>query len=283
MGNGFAGVDLDNIEIPNEAPSAPEQEQISEPRGEDKEAKSPTPAEIVELDKLERFRFDGRDLTPKQLKDEFMMRSDYTRKTQELSEARKFADNFEADLDAVMANPQLLSKLKEIYPPAYVKLAEKALSGRAVTAEDKSDLTQSLPPRLQTALEKIERYEKAMSEQQTQASLETLNSHHEQMSKKYPFADPDVVDSRLQVLIEKGADITRENLGRVIENAYKQHHQAVESRINAQRKSKVEEQVTAGKKARDVGPNGSPLGDAPKKWKSIQDSRSIIDAAFPEK
>lgn len=280
MGHGFAGVDLDTALDAQPSAESSAQEQVSAPQGVDEEATSPEPQEIVELEKLERFRFDGRELTPKELKDAYMMRSDYTRKTQELAEARKYADNFEIDLERVMKNPQLLAEMKKLYPPAYVQLAEKSLKAGQGSVEPKTESAMTLPPQLQSALEKVERYEKAMAEQQVQASLETLNSHHERFSQKYPFADPDVVDSRLQVLIDKGADVNRENLGRVIENAYKQHHEAVMSRLNAQKKQKVEEQVTAGKKARDTGPNGAPPGQAPKKWKSIHDGSREIDAAL---
>lgn len=297
MGSGFAGVELP-ADIGESSQSTQEQISTSEPSGapeakalgEQEAVKSQESAspEIPDLDKLERFRFGGREMTRKEFENERMMRQDYTRKTQELSESRKYATNFHIDLGHVVANPQLLDKFKEIYPQEFVDIAEKILSQRAPQAGSQPAQAteaskQPLPMEVQEALRDVKAWKAEVQEQKVQATLEQINSMHERMEQKYPFADPDVVDTRVQIAIEKGLEVTKDNLSKVIENAYKQHHDAIKSRLDSQQKSKVEEQVNAGKAARDVGTGGSPSGGAPKKYKKMSDLSKDVEAAFSSK
>jgi hypothetical protein len=136
---------------------------------------------------------------------------------------------------------------------------------------------------VQEALKDVKAWKAEVQEQKVQATLEQINSMHERMGSKYPFADPDVVDTRVQIAIEKGLEVTKENLASVIENAYKQHHEAIKARFDGQQKSKVEEQVKAGQAARDVGTGGSLTGGAPKKYKKMSDLSKDVEAAFTSK
>lgn len=292
MGNeNFAGVNLD--EALSSSPS-----ENSEPKGEEassgvdpvsgQEAQRSQPSDIPDLDKLERFRFGGRELTRKELQDSFMMRSDYTRKTQEVAEARKYADNFDADMRSVLENPQLLGRLKEIYPAGYVQIAEQILSHRQQQPGQQSqpaDKTMSnLPPEIMQRLDKIDRWEKEMQERTTQATLEQIESLHERMGKKYPYADPDVVDRRVELAIDKGLKITPENLAKVWENAYKMHNEAHKSRLDALAKTKVEDQVKSGKQARDIGAGGGgPISSTPKKYSNFADINKDVFSSFDRK
>lgn len=275
----FAGVNLDEVQVPS---APPEDTQVSEPQGEEKEAQSPSEAQLVELDKLERFRFEGRDLTPKQLKDEILMRSDYTRKTQEVAEARKYADNFEADLERVLEEPQLMAEFRKIYPAAYVKAAERAIQNQSTAP--KSDDT-SLPKEVREAVEWVKSHRgslesslQSLAEQRTQAAAETLEAHHTKLAEKYPYADPEAVDRRLQLVIEQGYKVTKDNLGKILENAYKIQHEKVAGMVKAYKSKKVEDQVTAGKQAKDSGPRGGVPGAAPRQWKSIHDGMKELDS-----
>lgn len=283
MGNEFAGVDLSSYEPPAGG------SQVSEPRGEDSgasQSQAPGAADssngapsIVDLDKLERFRFGGRELTPKELERERLRYADYTRKMQEVSEARKYADNFHADLRAVIERPDLLVKMKEVYPAEYVALAEQVLGtlgqrGSSNTAESgnqNGNQQQGLPPELSQALAEIRDWKQQTHEQAVTSSLELIDSLHERMSKKYPFADPDVVDRRIELAIEKGMKVDKTNIAKVYEHAYKHRHEEQKSRYDALNKTKVEEQVKSGKAARDIGAGGSVPGMAPRKFNSFKE------------
>lgn len=289
MGNeGFAGVDLSRVgseSTGNEISEAQAEESTS---GVDpvsgQEAPQSQSTGIPELDKLERFRFEGRDLTPKELKAAFLRQEDYTRKTQSLAETRKYADNYAADLQAVYDKPELLAKFKEIYPPEYHALAERALKIGKQPETQSTDATEkpqiNLPPEVQQMVEEIRQHKQEVQEQKTQAALESINSLHERMGTKFPYADADVVDRRIEIAIEKGLKITNENLSKVYENTYKSHHEAVKSKLDKQAGRKVGDQVAAGKAARDVSGGGGLPGQAPKKHKNFSSIQSDVMAAF---
>lgn len=282
MGGEFAGVQLpenfDNVQV--EGAEQPVQDLA--PDSGAKEASQTQATDIVDLDKLERFRFDGRDLTPKEIRNMTMMRSDYTKKTQEVAEARKYADNFAADLEFVLGDPtNRLEQMRGVYPAHYVKIAEQAISRLTPSqvAQVKSATnTQELPAPLKDALSRIENWEKQVAEQTQGAMLTTLDGLHTKLSTQYPYAAPEVVDTRLMLAIEKGLNITKDNVGEMFEKAYKQHNQEIQDRFNASRKNKVEEQVKAGKAARETGSGGSIPGQAPKKYKSIKEAAKDLDA-----
>lgn len=299
MGEGFAGVDL-NSALPDSGSTGNE---ISEPRGEEstagvdpvsgqsqrnagsQEARQSQATDLTDLDKLERFRFNGREISRKELNDSFMRHADYTRKTQEVAEARKYADNFDADMRTVMENPQLLEELKKVYPAGYVQIAEQILSHRQQQQPGQqpqpADQTKfSLPPEIMAKIDKVDKWEREMQERSTQATLEQLDSLHERLGSKYPYADPDVVDRRIELAIDKGLKIDKDNLSRVYENAYKMHNDAYKSRVDAQAKKKVEDQVKAGKQARDVGAGSSPPGNAPKKYGKFSEINKDVFSAF---
>lgn len=285
----FAGVELPQSGAPQEsAPessSAPESQvsASSDVEGTREAPKSQTP-DIPDLDKLERFRFGGREMTRKELQDSFMRQSDYTRKTQEVAEARKYADNFRYDLQSVIANPQLLDKMREIYPAEYVKMAEEIIASRpsqsSQSGQQAVDAKPQLPIELQQALQDVQAWKSEMQEQKTQATLSQLNSLHEQMGQKYPYADPRLVDTMLVNAAEQGLKLDGNNVARAIENTYKMLHGEQDTRIKSAQKTKVEEQVKAGKQARDIGPGSSIPAAAPKKYKKFAEINADALSAF---
>jgi hypothetical protein len=89
---------------------------------------------MLELEKVEKFKFDGKEYTLKELRTllakEKEQQRDYTAKMQKLAEERKswetqrketqrFDDNLYADLQAVKDNPQLAQEFLKVYPQSY--------------------------------------------------------------------------------------------------------------------------------------------------------------------
>ncbi len=287
MGNeGFAGVDLSQVgeSTGHEISEAKAEESTSPETGTQEAPQSQSPG-IPELDKLERFRFEGRDYTPKEFKAAQLRQEDYTRKTQQLAETRKYADNFTADMQAVLDKPELLTKFKEIYPGEYHALAERYLKTgkqpdvQATPASTPGSQIQ-LPDEVQQMVREIQEYKQQVQEQKVHAASESINSLHTQMGTKYPYADPDVVDRRIEIAIEKGLKITTANLAKVYENTYKAHHEALKSKLDKQASRKVGDQVAAGKAARDTSGSGGLPGSAPKKHKDFASINKQVMSAF---
>src|SRR3990167_2821971 len=110
-----------------EGQSAPE----TENKGTDTQEAN-NQGDIPELDKFERVKWEGKDWSLKDLKNSVLMHSDYSRKTQEISEERKFYDNLRYDLDAIRKNPDLESKFKELYPEKFHSYLDYVRTGQKV-------------------------------------------------------------------------------------------------------------------------------------------------------
>lgn len=229
--------------------------------------------DILDLDKLERFRFNGREWNPKDLKNAYLMREDYTRKTQELSEARKYADNFEHDLAKVWEDRNLLSEMKKVYPASYVAIAEKLLSQghpqpQSAPQQSTGQMPDEIAQRLQPIEQKFAQWEKAQQEAETKKISSWLDNQFTSLSKKYPYANDLAVTALAETAYRNGEKITEATL----EKLFKSENEKLKSRYDEMYKSKVEEQLTAGKKATDIGAGGGVPGQAPKQIKSFKEA-----------
>lgn len=282
----FAGVtipdDVGSAPSGGSESAAPENLEVSGQQSPDKATQSTqtTAERLADLDKLERVRFGGKELSVKELRESLMRQSDYTKKTKELAETRKYSDNFAYDFAKVVRDPSLIGEFKKIYPAQYHALVEEYLkehqSGQSDSIESVSDVPKGdLPPEVQRLLDeklkpyeekfqKLDAWEQNVKEQETKAISDQLDALHDRFGKRYPFADPDLVDFRVQIAKEKGVDITRDNLPHVYEQVYKGLHEAQKSRLDAEQKTKVTEQVKAGQAAKDVG-GGTGIPSAPPK------------------
>lgn len=242
-----------------------------------------TPKETLDIDKLESFRFAGRDWTPKDLKNAYLMREDYTRKTQEVAEARKYADNFSVDLQTVIQNPDLIAKLRAVYPKAYVDVAERVLAYRAqqqgtqqVTpnqnANDPLHKITQWQQQVDNKLSKIDQWEAHQQQVEIKGIESWLTSQYETLSKKYPLANGEVITARAQVLSDSGNEITE----KVLDRLFKQNDEETKAHYEKVYKEKVTKQLEAGSKSKDVGAGGGVPGNAPKGLKTFKEAREAM-------
>lgn len=247
-------------------------------------------AELLDLDKHERFRWQGREWTRKELTDGVLMRQDYTRKTQEAAEARKYVDNFEADLAKIERNPALMSKFREIYPRNFVRMAERILGGRTTTPQPASSGTQDTKPsfdrnvvesllqeKLSPILDWKEQVEQSVAEAQTEQNIQWLDSQFEKLKTKYPFGSEKEVHADLQSFLAQGTGgkVTAE----LMDQLYKQSHEAREATFKAHYKKQVEEQQAANRKAKDVG-KGASADSKPKSKMTMQEAKKALFNRF---
>lgn len=249
-------------------------------------AESPEPQatkekEALDLDKLESFRFAGRNWTPKDLKNAYLMREDYTRKTQEIAEARKYADNFTVDLQAVIQDPGLIEKLRAVYPKAYVDVAEKVLARMqpSVPGTQQAAPTQNADPALQkwreqveSKLSRLDQWEEAQKHAEIEKIESWLTNTYDTLSKKYPLADNEVITARAQVLSDNGHKIDE----KVLDKLFKQNDEETKTRWEKVYKEKVNKQLEAGQRSKDTGSGGGVPGNAPRGFKTIKEATQTM-------
>lgn len=220
---------------------------------------SGTPSDITDLQKLEKFKFEGQEMTYKELQAAYMRQQDYTRKTQELSQDRNYYDNLNFDLAKVRSNPELATKFKEIYPEKFHSFLDTVLQKQSQEQAGKTPQVQTeLDPKL---VSRIDQIEKMVTEDKVTAIEAKLEAQDQRMSGKFPMADIEAVYARAQAAHAKGTKLTDE----AWEKIWKDDHDKHVKRYEAHYKGQFEKQKDASSKAKDIGPGGGIPGQAPQR------------------
>lgn len=244
----------------------------------EQERQNTVEAAIAELEKMEKFKFDGQEWTPKDLKGAILRQKDYTQKTQTLSEDRKsfekeqkFYENLAWDLQKLRDNPQLVQEFISIYPEKFHKFAEEALRESTAQIPDKTEKQVNQPQVPVQLLSRVDRLEKFFTEQETKKNELEISQTMTELAQKYPGTDTE--RSKRIVLMEAhgrhsaGQKLTPD----VWEDIYKKVHEEREAELKAEYGDRVRKQTQANSKARDVGAGGGTAGTAPPKFKKIED------------
>lgn len=232
---------------------------------------SETPKEqskYIDLDSVERFKFNGKEWSPKDLKNSIMAHADYTKKTQAMAEEKKYSENFPYDLASVLENPKLFDQFKQLYPPQYVKVVQDKLS-RFLSVEQKEEVKQQgLPPEVLAKLEKLDLLEsdvKSFKEKEFEKEVATIEAQLDTVftknKEKYPFADEEAVIARAQALLDKGHKLD----DKTWEQVFKTVHEKTKGFADSYYKEQTNKQKDAHLKGRDTGTGGGTLGQAPRK------------------
>lgn len=219
-----------------------------------------TAPSLPEIDKYEKFKWEGKEWTAKDLKNSVLMQQDYSRKTQELAQERKFYDNLRFDLENVRKNPALEAKFREIYPEKFHNYLEwirqtAQTPGNPQQAETKQP---QLDPQL---ISRIDQIEKMVTEDKVVALEAKLEAQDKAMSSKYPMADIEAVYARAQAELNKGNKLTEETWDQIWKGDHDKHQKRYESHY----KKQVETQKAAIKQGKDIASGGGIPGQAPKK------------------
>lgn len=227
---------------------------------------------ILDLDKAEKIRMDGKEMTMKELKDSIMFQRDYTKKTQALAKEREYADNLDADLQAIGDNPELLEKFKQIYPAKYHSVADRVARYASPSQETQvSAAPQGSDPELLKRIAMIEANNKRLLNDVETRELSAINSKLDSMAsdmaKKYGLDKEDkeiveeLVTARADVLLSRGEKLTDQAFSTLWKGAVEKY-QSLQKGYYAK---EIAKQKQASAKARDAGPGGGVPGQAPKK------------------
>lgn len=232
---------------------------------------------LAELEKMEKFKFDGQEWTAKDLKSAYMRQQDYSRKTQELAEqrksfeeTRKFYVNLNADLQFVKDNPQYAQKFLETYPQEFHSALRQVLgqqSGQTTTQQQ-----QNRGPDVDL-MSRITNLEKVYHNQEVAKNQAELESTVKEFEAKYPNAIPEMVIGRVfeayNRMLEQDPNVKLTK--QMWEDTFKSVDAMMKQRESDRYRSKQQEQLKANKRAGDVSAGGATVGRAPQKFKSLKD------------
>jgi hypothetical protein len=245
----------------------------------------------IDLSKAGKFLWDGKEMTPEELRKSILRQQDYTKKTQAHAEerrkfeeerrqwqeqqemAQKYEQNFEIDIQNVLKDPSMEARFREIYPAKYHAALEQALVkafGDPNSPKRNESLLEQRLRSVETKFQAQERERAAQAfETEVSKNAEILDSNIQRLSQKYPSADEDSVLARAEHMaasLKKDASFNK-NFSDLMEKLYKENHDFHEKRYAAIYKEKVEKQKQANTRAKDVGRGGATPGTAPAKMK----------------
>lgn len=231
----------------------------------------------IEIDSLDRYRYKGQSL--KDWESGHMRQQDYTSKTQQIAQERKFHDNLSADLDRVKSNPQLAEQFRSIYPEKFHAYLRYVLDNSAPDPQRQNGGTPANQyARLDPSMEmRINQLEQTFRQKEVAAISAELDSKFRTLTQKYPFADEEAVVSRAQALLAKMKEMDPLNQNPTISDKqwdllWKSQHDRAYGLSDAQYKKQVKAQIEAGRKGSDSGAGGGIPGQAPRQFRSIKEA-----------
>ncbi len=240
-------------------------------------APSGNAGQVTELADLNRYSYQGRPL--KDWTSGYMRQQDYTSKTQEIAQERKYYDNLNVDLARVRSNPQLADQFMKIYPEkfhGYLQLIqqESRQQPQGQPAQQQQSRYAQLDPGF---LAEFNHLKETNRQREVAAITAEIDNVFGKMSQKYPFADEEAVVARGQALLEmmKKQDPSNPNL-RITEKQWEQlwkgQHERSRGLSDAQYKKQVQAQIAASGKGGDVGSGGGVPGQAPRQYRTIKEA-----------
>lgn len=238
---------------------------------------------MAELDKMDKFKFQGQEWTPKDLEKAILRQKDYTQKTQGLSDERKsfgderkFYENLAWDLMKLRDDPSKVQEFVKVYPQAFHKYAEEFLKQASNQVQSQAPQTQQQPYQDVQTLSRLERLEKFYNDQEVAKNELEIKNVMTSMATKYPDAAnfTEMVLGRAYEAHTQGTQLTPQ----VWEDIYKQVNDQVGSMIKTKYGDLVKKQQAANVKARDVGAGGGTVGTAPKKFKGFKEATAAAIA-----
>ena len=261
------------VDLVDQAALAAVNEEAKEGEAAHPEAADQVEQDLVDLDGLDKFKFQGRELSPEELNKQILMQSDYTKKTQAIAKEQKYVDNLYDDLENVRRSPNLANRFMEIYPEKYHRFLGQVLNtdpknrGEShATQKDPADLPGPLLEKLKLMEDKLAEYDHRFHEEKVGAQQARLDSVFTPLLGKYELADEDAVINTAQRLLEMNSD----NPDYVItdkawERLFRQDHESREKRYSERQKKLLESQVAKGNRGADTGPGGLAMGRERKK------------------
>lgn len=242
----------------------------STPESSSEQPEQGTPSqEVLDLDSVQKFKFAGREWTPKDFQGAYMMHADYSRKTQEIAKERRYYENLGADLEAVQKDPKLIDKFRSIYPKSFHSYLRYVQSQQTPTQTQTSGDTNPVD---NTFKERFEKLESEIHDRKVQAYSDELEAKSKQLSEKYPMADEEAVLARAQVLIDRGDKLT----DKVWDSLWKAVNDKNQVRFDQTYSKKVKEQKTTNFKAKDVASGGGTPSPAPRQARTIKEATKML-------
>lgn len=230
-------------------------------------------AEIGELPA--KFKFEGKEWTPDELKKSYLLHSDYTQKTQQFAETRKlYEEHLRADLPKLMSNPKLITQFKQHYPKELHYLAETILQrAQNQAGEQRPAPTNNETDERFATKEELREIRQKFDQQDMAAAESFIDQMDAKFSPKYPLAVQEIVYSYVAGLQDKGSKMDEA----AWEACYKKADELIKSRADKYYGNVVNKQKQANAKGKEAAAGGGIPAEAPKKMTIREATRHHVE------
>lgn len=239
-----------------------------------------TAAEILDLDGVSQFKFQGETFTPDRLTEVYQGFQKYGETSKYVEQDKNYWDNVQHDIEKVLKNPQRIGEFKQLYPERFHKLLDMAMgSSRQATETPANTQTPNALPKevlddIQGMKQKLSAFEQEKYQAQVEAASAKIDSILPKLLTKYELADEDKILFEAEKLLSKGhklTDATWERLAR-------EDHERTSKKSDKFYQAKLKEQITKGKQGADTGVGGTTPGQAPVRARTFADAETQMVA-----
>ena len=243
------------------------------------EAQAPAAPEsapsAVALEGLSEFTFNEDKYTPDQFHKIITERESFAKDAAEYKKEKEFFDNYETDIENVIADPRLAERFKSIYPPKYHAKLDRELKKLSPATAPNSPAQPAPVPR--EILDQIRRHEERIAfferrefENATAAASAKIDAIMPKLLEKYPLA----FDKEVYMRAEEEINNKRPLNDQVWERLTRESHEGAKKRSDREQSRIMKSQLEKGQRGADSGPGGASPGQAPVKPKTFAEAQA---------
>jgi len=242
--------------------------------------------DLLDLDSVQKFRFQGEEWTPDSLQKAFMRQKDYTKKTTELAKERQYTANLKADLAKVKRDPSLADEFKKLYPEKFHNYLEIVLEQAEAMTQEANQSPNDVPPAvakqladLQKRFESYDQKIKTLDEREHAAKVTEIQTQLDQLftglNQKYDLAVEEAILAKAEAMIANGYQMTNA----AWERLYKENHKANEAKYNKRYTDQTKKQLEANRQGADIGRGGATPSPGKRKM-NLDEAREHMIASL---
>lgn len=239
--------------------------------------------QVLDLDGVSNFRFQGETLTPDQLAEIKYGYSQYGEASKYIEEDKKYWANVNHDIEKVLKNPARADEFKQVYPERFHALLDRVLgstqSQTKVQGETSHQLPREIGEKLSAYEERLRQFEERTFQADVAAAQAKIDAVLPKLLEKYELADQDKVLFEAEKLLNKGGKLTDATWERLV----REDHERTTRRADKFYKAKIDSQLKQGERAKDIAPGGATPGNAPVKHKTISSATDALISSLRQR
>lgn len=237
---------------------------VSDPSstGQAPSEQAPAQPEIVNLDGMSKFQFQGQELTPDRLQEVFQGYKTLSERQKQSQADERYLANLDTDIESVLADPNLADKFKSIYPEKFHRILDRIMAGKSPQPAQQN---QGLPKEYVSRLNNLEQM---LHQQAVESANARLDLTLPPLYAKYQLANEDQVLARAEAMLSQGHKLTDAAWDRIV----KESHDAGTKKADAFYKKQLQTQLDKGQAGKDAPNGGMVPGKAPAKPRTFADA-----------